>query len=252
MAHLYLAPDLTDAEGGDIVAIRNGEARHAATVSRTRVGERLLVANGRGLKVSGLVASVSPQLVEIEIDEVHRERELTPRLWLVQALAKGDRDELAVQAATELGVSVVVPWQAARSVSRWDAKAEKQRARWQTIADEAAKQSLRAFTPEVLPIQSTVELAALAATVQLLVLVPEAQLGLTDVIATEGAPDRDIALVVGPEGGIAAEEIRALEAAGATAVRLGPHVLRTSTAGPAAIAVLSAQLGHWTNSTIDS
>lgn len=252
MAHQYLATDLNDAEIGGIVVIRDGEARHAATVSRTRVGERLLVANGRGLKVSGVVSSVSPQLVEIAVDEVHRERELSPRLWLVQALAKGDRDELAVQAATELGVSVVVPWQAARSVSRWDAKAEKQRARWQTIVDEAAKQSLRAFTPEVMPIRSTAQLAALAESVRLLVLVPEAELALTDAIAVDGAHDRDIALVVGPEGGIAPEEIRALEAAGATAVRLGPHVLRTSTAGPAAIAVLSAQLGHWTNSTIDS
>lgn len=246
MAHQYFAADLEHTELGATIALQGAEARHAATVSRARVGERLAVANGRGLRVGGVVSSVSQQLVELTVDEITHESDPTPRLWLVQALAKGDRDEMAIQAATELGVSVVLPWQAARSVSRWDAKAEKQRARWQTIVDEAAKQSLRAFTPEVRPVCSTADLAKLSEQAQLVVLEPTADHGLVDLVANGTlTTDRDVALLVGPEGGIAPEELRSLEAAGAQLARLGAHVLRTSTAGPAAIAVLSAQLGHW-------
>lgn len=241
MAHQYLARELESVAVGDTVAITGAEARHAATVSRVRVGEQLAVANGRGLRLSGVVSAVSPQQVDLVVDAMEQQAERSPRLWLVQALAKGDRDELAIQAATELGVSVIVPWQAARSVSRWDAKAVKQRERWQSIVDEAAKQSLRAFTPEVLPLHSSTELAALADRVQLLLCVPGAAQSILDVQPGE----RDIALVVGPEGGIAPEEIARLEAAGALSIRLGSEVLRTSTAGPAALAVLNAQLGRW-------
>ena len=161
---------------------------------------------------------------------------------LVQALAKGDRDELAVQAACELGVDEIVPWQAARSISRWEgAKADKGRERWATIVREAAKQAHRAWVPEVSSVQSTAQLAARAADARMLILDPWTQTRLAGI-----RPDgRDLVLVVGPEGGIAPEELEKLEAAGAERVRLGETVLRTSTAGPAAIAVLSSILGRW-------
>lgn len=164
---------------------------------------------------------------------------------LVQALAKGDRDELAVQAATELGVDAIVPWRAARSVSRWDAaKAEKGRTRWATIAREAAKQAHRAWLPEVEPVETTSGLTARAAASRMLVLEPTAELALTGV-ELDAADTLDVVLVVGPEGGIDPSELAALRAAGAQEVRLGDTVLRTSTAGPAAIAVVSAALGRW-------
>jgi 16S rRNA (uracil1498-N3)-methyltransferase len=162
---------------------------------------------------------------------------------LVQALAKGDRDELAVQAATELGVDEIVPWQASRSVSRWDAaKSEKGRARWAAIVREAAKQAHRAWLPDVAAIVTTKQLASRAADSTVLVLEPTAETPLTSVALTG---DEDIVLVVGPEGGIAADELAMLAEAGAVPVRLGDTVLRTSTAGPAALAVVSAALRRW-------
>jgi 16S rRNA (uracil1498-N3)-methyltransferase len=164
------------------------------------------------------------------------------RITLVQALAKGDRDELAVQASTEIGVDAVIPWSAARSVSRWEGpKAEKGRQRWATIVREAVKQSVRAWLPQVGGLAATGELASRLAGARILVLEPTATTALTDV-RSDG---RDIALVVGPEGGITPAELDRLIAAGAEPVRLGASVLRTSTAGPAAIAVLNAVLGRW-------
>jgi 16S rRNA (uracil1498-N3)-methyltransferase len=180
--------------------------------------------------------------VVLVVESVQESPVPSPRLVLVQALAKGDRDELAVQAATELGVDEVVPWQAARSISRWSGpKEEKGRERWRAIVREASKQSLRPRVPEVAPLEQVRGLVARAATARVLVLEPSAQARLSQVV-----PDgRDLVLVVGPEGGIAPEELRLLAEAGAEAVALGDSVLRTSTAGPAAIAVLSARLGRW-------
>src|SRR5690606_27531551 len=164
------------------------------------------------------------------------------RILLAQALAKGDRDELAVQAACELGVDGIIPWQAARSVSRWEgAKAFKGRERWASIVREAAKQAHRSWVPEVTEVQSTAQLAGRAAQARMLVLDPWTETRLSGI-----RPDgRDIVLVVGPEGGIAPDELERLEGSGAERMRLGEAVLRTSTAGPAAIAVLSVALGRW-------
>ena len=251
MAHFYLddslAAQLREAgrEVGAVVRLRGADARHAATVSRVRPGERLRLGDGAGLVVLGTVSSAESTEVALEVEHVERTPRPATRIHLVQALAKGDRDELALQAATELGVDVVVPWQAARSISRWDAaKAVKGRERWTTIAREASKQSLRAWLPEVEPVASTKQLVERASSATMLVLDPLGDVPLAQLTADE-LGDEDIMLVVGPEGGIADEEFAALSAAGARRVRLGSTVLRTSTAGPAAIAVLSAALGRW-------
>lgn len=251
MAHLYLDDSLAaqlrgaGREVGAVVRLRGADARHAVTVARVRHGERLRLGDGAGLVLHGPVTSAESAEVALEVEHVERTPRPVPRIHLVQALAKGDRDELAVQAATELGVDVVVPWQAARSISRWDAaKAVKGRDRWATIAREATKQSLRPWMPVVEPLVTTAQLARRAAESTMLVLDPIAEHALTALTASE-LGDRDIVLVVGPEGGIAQEEFDALSAAGARRVRLGATVLRTSTAGPAAIAVLSAALGRW-------
>ena len=147
-----------------------------------------------------------------------------------------------MQAACELGVDEIVPWQASRSVSRWEGpKAVKGRERWSTIVREAAKQAHRAWVPEVSPPATTADLAVRAASQRLLLLDPGASTRLSEL-----EPDgRDIVLVVGPEGGISDEELTKLSDAGAERVLLGETVLRTSTAGPAAIAVLSVALGRW-------
>ncbi len=242
MAHFYLAEELTEAESGSVVRLTGAEAKHAALVSRLAVGETVSIGNGAGLVVRGEVLSAGRDLVEVRADQVMRVEPSGPRIVLAQALAKGDRDELAVQAATELGVDEVVPWAAGRSISRWDAvKAVKGRERWSSIAREAAKQAMRPHLPVVSPLLTTKQLAALAPEAHVVVLEPTATSALTDL-----EPDgRDLVVVVGPEGGIAPDELELLEGSGATLARLGTTVLRTSTAGPAAIAVLSAKLRRW-------
>ena len=253
MAHFYLDDSLAaqlasaDAPVGAVVRLPGPDARHASTVSRVRAGEHLRLGDGAGLVVEGEVLEASAQEVALRVAAVERHPEPAPRIVLVQALAKGDRDELAVQAATELGVDAIVPWQAARSVSRWDAaKAEKGRARWAAIVREASKQAIRARVPQVEPLATTAAIAGRAASATVLVLDPLAEHPLTAFDAASLRDgDRDGVLVVGPEGGVAPEELAALTAAGARSVRLGATVLRTSTAGPAAIAVLSGMLGRW-------
>ena len=225
---------------GSVVAFGGDEGRHAIAVARVRVGERISVGDGVGSVVVGPVASLEGGVVTVTVETSTHESEPTPALWLAQALAKGDRDELAIQAATELGASGIIPWAAERSVSRWEgAKAAKGRERWASIVREATKQSIRSRVPLVEPIASTNELGKLPGRV--LVLEPDATQKLTDI----PIDDERITLVVGPEGGISDRELAALTAAGATLVRLGPEVLRTSTAGPAALAVINARLGRW-------
>jgi len=243
MALHFLADEASDAGPGDTLVLTGAEAHHAATVRRVRAGEQVTVGDGRGTWLTGVCASASPREVMVEITQRRTEPAPRTRLVLVQALAKGDRDELAVQAATELGVDGIVPWQAARSVSRWDGpKRDKGLARWSTIAREAAKQAHRAWLPEVEPVVGTAELVRRAADTRVLVLEPTAADPLTGIADTD---DAECLLVVGPEGGITPEELAALTDAGAHCVRLGDTVLRTSTAGPAAIAVMSARLGRW-------
>lgn len=228
---------------GDAVELDGAEAHHAAVVRRVRAGEQVTVGDGAGTWLTGEVESVAPKRVVVRVVRAETVAAPSPRLVLVQALAKGDRDELAVQAATELGVDEVVPWQAARSVSRWDsAKAVKGVARWNTIVREAAKQAHRAWLPTVTAPVSTRDLAARAADARVLVLEPTASVPLSGV---DPAGARDVVLVVGPEGGIAPEELDTLASAGAQLVRLGDTVLRTSTAGPAALALVNARLGRW-------
>jgi len=242
MASLYLNPELepADAELGARVTVTGDEARHAVTVARVRLGERIAVGDGSGFVVWGAVVAASSDQLAIEVDEVRHDPEPEPPIWLAQALAKGDRDELAIQAATELGVAGVIPWAAERSVSRWEAaKAAKGRERWASIVREASKQAIRSRVPEVAALAATADIAALPG--RLLVLDPVGDIPLTALPLDE----LRLTLVVGPEGGIAPREFDALVAAGAVRVRLGAEVLRTSTAGPAALAVLNARLGRW-------
>ncbi|WP_282845945.1 16S rRNA (uracil(1498)-N(3))-methyltransferase [Microbacterium oxydans] len=242
MALHFLVESSTDARVGDLVSLTGAEAKHAAVVRRLRVGEAVTVGDGAGVWLTGVAEEVSPSRVEVRVAERVEHPAPTPRVVLVQALAKGDRDELAVQAACELGVDEIVPWQASRSVSRWEGpKAVKGRERWATIVREAAKQAHRAWVPAVASPVSTAQLAERAASQRLLLLDPAAPTRLSAI-----EPDgRDLVLVVGPEGGISDEELRRLTEAGAERVLLGDTVLRTSTAGPAAIAVLSVALGRW-------
>lgn len=256
MANLYYREDLpADAfQAGARVEVLGDEARHAVRVSRLRVGERILVGNGAGTIGEGIAVAVAKDRFEVEIESVHVAEPPGIELVLVQSLAKGDRDERAVEQATEFGVDRIVPWEASRSVSRWSGKGggqekvERGVTKWARIAREAAKQSIRNQIPGV---NSPVDLAGLEAIASrsdelLIVLHPRGKSRLSD-RAARGFDEacRAVYLVVGPEGGIADEELDSLEKAGAELVVLGDTVLRTSSAGPAALAVLNAALGRW-------
>lgn len=243
MALHFVTEDAAGAQPGDEVVLTGAEAHHAASVRRIRTGEAVTLGDGAGAWLDGVCVAVSPREVVVEVTARTDHPAPTPRLVLVQALAKGDRDELAVQAATELGVDRIVPWSAERSVSRWDGKVDKALARWRTIVREAAKQAHRAWLPEVVEPVSTRALAELAREARMLVLDPWADAPLSAVELTDET--REVLFVVGPEGGISPAELDALTAVGAERVRLGDSVLRTSTAGAAALSVANVRLGRW-------
>ena len=222
---------------GSTIELDGAEGKHAVQVRRMRAGEAIQLSDGKGIRARGSVSEIRGSSLVVLVQEVITEQLPSREITLVQALAKGDRDELAIQAATELGVTSIIPWQATRSISRWDGpKQAKGQARWQQIVSEAAKQSLRAFTPVVSNIAETKELCLQVQDFDLVLVL--------DTTATKQLSELSIpkvgklAIVVGPEGGIDQAELDLLEKAGAKLVSLGANVLRTSTAGPALIAAL--------------
>ena len=252
MANLYYRDDLDAAAFavGASIEITGEEGRHAVRVSRLRLGERTLIGNGRGVLAGGEVITLGKDRFTVRLDEVTAHEAPGATLTLVQALAKGDRDERAVEQATEFGVDAIVPWQAARSVSRWDGAGEKQAkgvTKWSRIAREAAKQSMRAFVPEVHEPLTLAQICELAAAPEhaVLVLHPRGTARLSEWAGEHAARSNAVFLMIGPEGGFDDTELDTLEAAGATVLVLGDTVLRTSSAGPAALAVLNTALGRW-------
>jgi 16S rRNA (uracil1498-N3)-methyltransferase len=241
---LFISPIPSDTKAGSKIMIAGAEAKHAMSVRRLQVGEAISVSDGQGNKARGKVSQLSKDYLELNVESVESIERPKPQLILVQALAKGDRDELAVQACTELGIQTVIPWQSERSVSIWKPeKQDKHRLRWQTIATEAAKQSLRPFIPEVEKALGTSELVERLKQFDLtLVLDPTSSTSLTRVPLSG---HQSIAIVVGPEGGISPEELRQFGSAGLSLVGLGSGILRTSTAGVAVVSYLQATLGNW-------
>ena len=227
----------------DSFTLAGPEGKHAASVRRMRVGEAIQLSNGLGGRIRGKISAVRQGEVDIEVASCSQDLAPKLQLTLVQALAKGDRDELAVQAATELGISRVIPWQAEHSISRWEgAKIANSVQRWQAIVAEAAKQSMQTFEPKVSNPLSTKQLIGDASlTGRRFVLDPTASAGLASVGSLVG----EVSLVVGPEGGISGSELHDFEAAGFERVHLGSSILRTSTAGVAAVAAICALSGIW-------
>ena len=231
---------------GDTAVLDGPEGRHAATVKRLRAGEGLVLADGRGGLAHAVVTAVEKDALRLDVVDRHTLAPAKPRVLLAQALVKGDRGELAVELATEAGVDGVLPWRAARCVARWEAgpRGEKALARWRTTAREAAKQARRPWVPVVEEPVTTAALAQRVAAVPAALVLHESA---TDGLASVDLPtDGDLLLVVGPEGGIADDELDALVAAGARVVRLGPEVLRASTAGAVALGALGVLTSRWT------
>ena len=232
---VFHAPDLSRSR----ILLDGPEGRHAATVRRLRTGEPVDIVDGVGTRVTCEVLSTTRDTVTVTVLRRTTEPEPSPRITMAQALAKGDRGELAVELATEVGVDEVLPWTAARCVQQWHGeRGQKSLERWRSTAREAAKQSRRAWWPIVHEAGRIADVAALPGT--LLVLHEAATTRLADVELPG-----DVVLVVGPEGGLTGDELDSLQAAGGLVVRLGPGVLRTSTAGAAAAAVVSARTGRW-------
>jgi 16S rRNA (uracil1498-N3)-methyltransferase len=248
---LFRTDGIENAEVGQRIPLTGAEGKHAVSVRRMRLGEAIQLSDGRGLRVIGSVAEISSNELVVAAEEVAREGEPKLKITVAQALAKGDRDELAIQAATELGCWAVIPWQAERSISRWDSnKAKKGVERWQSIVTEASKQSLRAWDPVVQEPATSKQLAALVASFNLvIVLEPSAEARLSSIdfasLVAETNGSAGVCLVVGPEGGISPEELRLFTEFGAKVVRLGDEVLRTSTAPVAAISAILALSGNW-------
>ncbi|MGN6251236.1 MAG: 16S rRNA (uracil(1498)-N(3))-methyltransferase [Marmoricola sp.] len=246
---VFWAPDLAAAgvpRVGGTVALGGDEGHHAAVVRRLRAGEDLVLTDGAGTAATARVHEVSRSGLVAEVLDVRCEPAATPRLTVLQALAKGERGELAVELMTEIGVDRVVPWAASRSVAVWRGeRGAKPLARWRATAVSAAKQSRRVWFPEVAdPVDRAGAVAEAEAADVVLVLHEEADVPLR-AVPMEGAAE--VALVVGPEGGIAPEELAALRGAGphVHVVRLGPTVMRTSTAGAAAASALLARTDRW-------
>jgi 16S rRNA (uracil1498-N3)-methyltransferase len=231
---------LDEVPAGDVLTVGGTEGRHAVDVLRLGAGERVRVSDGRGLLVEGSVLAAEGSTLQVHVLARHDVPAPTPEFVLVQALPKGDHGPLAVDLATELGVDRIVPWTAARCVTKWrDDRVDKGLAKWRSAARAASKQARRPRVPEVTAPMSTRQVIGLLGEVDLtLVLHEQAHRPLAQV---DVPADGTVVVVVGPEGGITDGEVVAFRAAGAHSVRLGPEVLRTSTAGAAALAALSAR-----------
>jgi 16S rRNA (uracil1498-N3)-methyltransferase len=220
------------------------EGRHATTVRRLSAGERVDVTDGAGAIAECVVSAARPGVIELAVLARQDEPAPEPRIVVAQAIPKGDRGELAVEIMTEVGVDAVVAWQAERCVARWRAdRAGRALARWRATAREAAKQARRAWIPEVTGPENTPAIARRVAAARLAVLLDsQAPDALSGVIVPDSG---EIVVIVGPEGGLSPAETAALTQAGAVAARLGPTVLRASSAGAVAAALVLAGSPRW-------
>jgi 16S rRNA (uracil1498-N3)-methyltransferase len=236
----------------DQIVLSGAEGRHAATVRRLSAGERADLTDGVGRIAECVVTSARPGAIELAVRSRRTEPAPEPRIAVVQAIPKGNRGEQAVEIMTEVGVDLMVPWSAERCVARWQRKrgdggrgdrAARALVRWRAAAREAGKQSRRARFAEVTEPETTEAVAARCGKAALAILLdPDA----TVALASMELPSRGIILViVGPEGGVSPGEADSLRGAGATAARLGPGTLRTSSAGAVAATLILSRCGRW-------
>ncbi|MFP1627202.1 16S rRNA (uracil(1498)-N(3))-methyltransferase [Streptomyces sp. 5K101] len=244
-APVFLVESLEGVAPGGLVTLDGPEGRHAVSVRRLQPGEEIVLTDGHGRGAAGSVlATEGKDRLTVEVRECVAEPEPAPRITVVQALPKGDRGELAVETMTETGVDAVVPWAAARCITQWKGeRGAKSLAKWRSTAREAGKQSRRLRFPEVAEAATTRQVAALLAAADFAAVLHEEG---AEPLATAELPARgSIVLVVGPEGGVSPQELEAFAEAGAKPYRLGRSVLRTSTAGTAATALLLGRTGRW-------
>lgn len=241
---VHLVDDLHGVTPGGVVEVRGDEAHHAVAVRRLAVGESVVLTDGLGTSVTGEVSSTGKKVFTVSVTSVQHAPHPEPRFTVVQGLPKGERGELSVEVLTEVGVDRVIPWAASRSVAVWRGeRAAKSHAKWAATAREAAKQARRVWHPEVATLHDTnAVLEAIAAADVAVVLHEEATTPLASIVTPRSGR---VLVIVGPEGGVAPEEVEAFVAAGAVPVKLGREVLRTSTAGVVAVGALLARTARW-------
>ena len=218
------------------------EGRHAATVKRMREGEVIHLCDGQGSRVVATVVKVHKQSLDLNLDQFTFEEAPEPRFVVVQALAKGERAELAVEMLTEVGADAIIPWRAEHSIGKWDS-IDKGLEKWRRTSRESAKQSRRAWIPEISNLQTTAQVCEMMSRAQSVFVLHESadQALVACAIREQGT----IMIVVGPEGGISPDELVAFSNAGARIVHMGASVMRTSTAGAIAVGGLLMRSQRW-------
>lgn len=278
-------PSLDEVRPGSLVTLGGDEGRHAAKVRRMSIGEWLDIVDGHGLRIRGVITDVASSQVCVRVEDRIEEPTPRTRLVLIQALAKGGRDEQAIESATEIGVDAVIPWQSDRSIVKWlGVKSEKGVNKWESVLTAAAKQSRRSHIPSVhKPLDSRALgqwISQVCADGGIVYLAHEGavrrlsedlrlrewshlarrggdefavEAGVpnpVDAERIEGAlvaetPPGYLAVIIGPEGGLTDAERELFTSKGAIEVLLGPHVLRSSSAGSCALTLMSAAIGRW-------
>jgi 16S rRNA (uracil1498-N3)-methyltransferase len=240
MLTLFLVDKLESTES---IEVAGDEAHHAIKVLRIKTGEEILISDGAGKWARASVESIEKKTFTAKVLERGFQEEKSPRIIVVQGLPKSDRVKDAIEILVESGVDLIIPWQADRSISKWQ---QDSLAKWQNVAIAATKQSRRFRKPEIVEGLSLSQLLELESeTGAILVMHESATTKLSEVVTSKFASKSEIMIVIGPEGGISDSELATLEGAGAHIVGLGPEVFRSAHAGGAALSAVSALIGRW-------
>lgn len=238
MLSLFFVDQLSSS---DNQTLDGDDGYHAVKVLRLEVGEKIKVSDGKGNWVAGAVVEVGKKSLQIKVTERGKYRVIKPELIVVQAVTKSDRNKEMLELVTVGGADQIIPWQADRSISKWQVDSEK---KWQSTVKEACKQSRRVKMPQLQMVMSTKQIIEqLSSDKFLVVFDAESDLKFADI--TMPSDLSLIYLIIGPEGGISDEELAIFKEAGALVVKLGEHVLRSAHAGFAALAAVQSRLGRW-------
>jgi 16S rRNA (uracil1498-N3)-methyltransferase len=240
MYHFFINQDQVE---DDLIRIIGPDVNHIKNVLRMGAGEEVLISNGVDKDYLCEVTSVTAQEVTARILSVEEGgRELPARITLFQGLPKGDKMELIIQKAVELGACEIVPVETKRTVVKLDKKKEESKLRrWNAVSESAAKQSKRLIVPEVTGVMSLKEALIFSKEFDLTVIPFENAKGMerTREILSQVKPGMNVGIFIGPEGGFEDSEIELSESFGARTVTLGKRILRTETAGLSVLSVLS-------------
>jgi 16S rRNA (uracil1498-N3)-methyltransferase len=239
MLSLFFVPSLP---ANGTVLLDGDEAHHAVVVTRLGVGEELLLSDGAGTWARGRISAASKRSADVEIIERGLLVQKTPRLTVVQGIPKSDRIKETMELLTEAGVNRIIPWSAARSIAKFQSDSL---VKWQNGALAAAKQSRRFWIPEVTEARTTAQLATVLADARTLVLHESASATFSQSVDESWSSASEIAVVIGPEGGISDDELALFTERGATVVSMGTPVFRSAHAGIAALSALQTALGRW-------